>query len=536
MLLRPLSRCSRAAVLATLCAAAASAQTPLLDPHGDAAGDAFGAAVAVVPDLDGDGLPDLLVGAPGAPSTTGYARVLSGADGALVLRLLSSGTPDLFGSAVAAAADADSDGVPDLIVGAPGSDAAHGSEVRLFSGGSGAPITVLVSTTWDSLGHALAEAGDLDGDGLPDSVFGAPVLSGAGPGRLVAWSFAAGDQLFEAIGETAGDQFGFSVAGAGDVDLDGVPDLIVGAPAGDYARVLSGADGAPILTLPGEGGDFARAVSAAGDVNADGVPDLAIGVPLFHRVDLLSGTNGALLARYEKVSGEFGSSLALLGDTNDDGVPDLLVGAPADDVGADSAAGTAFVLSGATGQNLFKFTGASAGARLGTGAAAGDVDGDGAPDMLLGAPFDVSPGGQATGAAALYDGHLAGSMVGFGLGCPGSFLITPRLDFYGDPLPGGELTIAVTEALGGAPAALMFGIDQGEAPLANGCILWVEPLVVVVGFVLEGDFPGSGTKSLVGRLPPDVPVGSTFSMQVLISDKGTDGGIAGTSAYLVTVQ
>jgi len=253
-------------------------------------------------------------------------------------------------------------------------------------------------------------------------------------------------------------------------------------------------------------------------------------------VDVLSGTDGDLVRRFEKLGGDFGRSIAPLGDVNDDLVPDLLVGAPADDVLADVGAGTAFVISGKNGQNLFKFTGATAGARLGTAAAAGDLDGDGRPEMLLGAPGDLVPDGSATGTAGVYAGKLAGSIVNYGLGCPGSFLITPRLDLFGDPLPGGKLTLSITNALGGAAAGILIGTGTMDLPLANGCIVWGNPLVLTVGLVLDGSFPGEGNKTLVGRLPLDTPVGLLFSAQVLIVDEGTDGGIAGTSAYAVTVQ
>jgi len=526
----------RAALLAAVLAAAAPAQTPLFAPVGDHVGDAFGSAIAVVPDLDGDGLPDLLIGAPTAPGS-GYVRTYAGTDGTPLRRLLTHSDADLFGFAVAEAGDTDNDGVSDLLVGSPGSDAAFGSNVQVFDGASGGMLLTIpggLLETWDQLGHALAMPGDVDGDGFGDAVAGAPFLQGGQAGRVKGFELQAGSPILDAVGDVVGDQFGFSLAPVGDVDLDGVPDLLAGAPAGNYAHVLSGADGGLILHLPGAGGDFARAVAAAGDVNGDGTPDLAVGAPLFNRMDLLSGTDGALLARYEKFGGDFGSSLAFLGDTDEDGVPDMLVGAPADDVGGLAGAGTAFVISGIDGHNLFKFTGNSAGARLGSSAAAGDTDGDGAPEMLLGAP--LQPTGEGPGAAALYDGQLAGSIAAYGIGCPGSFLITPRLDLYGDPLPDGKLTIAITNALGGAPAGLMFGLGEGNAPLSNGCILWVDPLVTTIAIVLDGGFPGEGNKTLVGRLPRDMPVGSTFSVQALILDEGTDGGVAGTSAFLVTVQ
>ena len=523
-------------------AALAAAQTPQVLTQGYNGGDLFGSALAVGDDLDGDGVPDLLVGAPALPgsaSSPGYAVALSGDSGALIFPLLTTGEADLFGFAVAAAGDKDGDGLRDLLVGNPGAAGPqpNGSDARLFSSATGLLIAELPGATldsWDAFGHAVCDAGDLTGDGVSDFAVGGPSLSGEQPGFVRVFRSDT-DPLFEAWGDAAGEQFGFALAGAGDVNLDGVPDLLVGAPAGGYARLVSGADGATLRTLPGVGGGFARAVSAAGDMDGDGTPDLAVGAPLFHRVDILSGASGLLLRRFEKLVGEFGSAIAPLGDANADGVPDLLVGAPAETVGADAAAGAGFAISGATGQNLFKFAGATAGARLGAAVAAGDLDGDGRPEMLLGAPGELAFDATAHGAARLYAGELAGSIVAFGIGCPGSFLITPRLDVVGDPLPDGELTLTVTKGLGGVPALLAVGAGAGGAPLANGCILWAEPLVGAVALLLVGDFPGSGTATLVGRLPHDVSPGTTFSLQVLVADPGADGGVSGTSAFLVTV-
>jgi len=409
--------------------------------------------------------------------------------------------------------------------------------VRLFGSATGTVLGVFADITgdsWNAFGHGLADLGDVTGDGTSDVAIGAPSLSDEHPGFVrIAWGFLA--EHFDIAGDAAGDHFGFAVAGPGDVNLDGVPDVLIGAPGGNYARVASGADGATLFTLPGEGGDFGSAVSAVGDVDGNGVPDLAVATPLFDRVDLLSGVDGDLLRRYEKASGEFGRSIAPLGDVNDDLVPDLLVGAPADAVLDKEGAGTAFVISGATGQNLFKFTGHSAGAHLGTSAAAADLDGDGRPEMLLGAPGDLLADGTPAGTAGIYDGILAGTMVSLGIGCPDGFLITPKIDCFGDPLPGGELTLSITQGLGGASAALLLGVGTTPLPLSTGCIVWITPLQLSVGLVLDGDFPGSGNKTLVGRLPPDTPPGLQFGVQALILGFGEDEGIAGTSAIVVTV-
>jgi FG-GAP-like repeat/FG-GAP repeat len=520
----------------------ASAQTPQLAPHGHHADDQFGAALCVTDDLDGDGVPDLLIGAPALPgsfSAPGYARVVSGADGALIYRFETGAVPDLFGASVAASFDVDGDGLRDLLVGQPGTGPGIAKpEVRLFASATGfffGNFIVDTGDSWNAFGHSLADVGDVNGDGKSDVAIGVPSLSNDRAGFVrLAWGFLA--QHEDITGDEVGDHFGFAVAGVGDIDLDGVPDVLAGAPAADYARVFSGSDGSTLLTVPGAGGEFAAATSAAGDFDGDGVPDFALGVPLFDQVKVISGADGQLLRQFSKASPEFGRAIAPLGDVNGDLVPDLLIGAPGDLVLDMEGAGTAYVVSGNNGQLLFNFAGHSAGARLGASAAAADLDGDGRPEMLLGEPGNLSPNGTATGSAGVYAGELAGSIVHYGIGCQGSFLITPRLDVFGDPLPGGELTLAISEALGGAPAAVLLGTGTMDLPLANGCIVWGNPLVLSIAVVLDGDFPGNGSKVLVGHLPGDTPVGLFFSLQALILDDGTEGGVSGTSAYAVTVQ
>jgi hypothetical protein len=523
-------------------AALASAQTPELAQHGGYSGDQFGAALAVGDDADGDGVPELLVGAPalpGTPGAPGYAISLSGATGLKQARFAPAPLDgDRFGAAIVASTDLDGDGLRDVLVGNPGTGTTPtiGGTVSFYSSADGHLITILQLASgdpWDGLGLALADLGDVDGDGLTDWAAGRPSLSGQQPGS-VFFGRSAVPFAFKlaATGDESGDEFGFALAALGDVDLDGTPDALVGAPGGGYVRVISGTDGSTLLTVPGGASSFARVVASAGDNNGDGVPDLAVGSPEFSRVEIFSGASGALLRRFEKLGGAFGSAIAPLGDADDVGVPDLLVGAPADTVLQNAEAGAAYVVSGTSGKNLFKLTGGAAGAHLGAAVAAADLDGDDRPEMLVGAP-GTDP---ATGSVELFAGKLAGSIVDYGLGCPGSFIITPRLDVFGDPLPGGRLTLAVTKALGGAPAIIALGSSQAVLPLKNGCILWMDPLLVSVPFVLDGDAPGAGNKTFTGEVPLDAPLGLLITMQVLIADSGAAEGIAGTSAFAVTVQ
>ena len=133
----------------------------------------------------------------------------------------------------------------------------------------------------DMLGFPVAGAGDVNKDGYLDFVVGAPQLFSPGPGSARVLSGADGAILYTFYGDSVGDTFGGSVAGAGDVNKDGYADVIVGAPNNGtgFARVLSGADGTILYTFYGDsvGDTFGQSVVGAGDVNKDGYADIIVG-------------------------------------------------------------------------------------------------------------------------------------------------------------------------------------------------------------------------------------------------------------------
>ncbi len=311
----------------------------------------LGSSVARVGDVDGDGTADFLAGAPGChggPCGPGRARIFSGSDGSTLVTVQGTDPEELFGSAVSGAGDLDADGMPDFLVGAPGTGA---GSVRAYSGVDGTSLRLWEgSVPGEGFGAAVASTGDADGDGVREVLIGIP---GADPGGATdagvvrLFSGGTGALLRAVEGEQPGEQFGSSVAPAGRIDADLVEDWIAGAPASDVgalldagrARIISGASGAVLRVLEGEteAGLFGSAVAGLPDVNGDVRAEVAVGSPGAGEggeVSVYSGGNGILLLSLPGLAGDLvGRALATSGDVDGDGVADLLVGAP----GADPA-------------------------------------------------------------------------------------------------------------------------------------------------------------------------------------------------------
>lgn len=379
---------------------------------GPAPADRFAAAVAGVGDLNADGRADVLVGVPyaigpgpGGNPNTGRVQVLSGLDGALLLEHSGLSSNSRFGWSVDGAGDMNGDGVPDLIVGAPFGTPSAGSAFA-FSGSTGALLTTWTGTApGDQFGFAVCSPGDLDGDGLGDVAIGAPFAdpNGMNSGRVEVFSGADGALILTLEGSAPWDQFGYALDGAGDVNTDGVPDLLIGAPFEDTsgfnagsAFVYSGADGTLLLAFHGAlAGDWlGSSVAAAGDINADGIPDLALGLPGSDLGGLDSGgaqvrsgaDGGVLLLIAGGASGEYSFSVAGLGDADGDGFDDVLFGEPSSDRKAREA-GRVRVISGKTGCDLLVREGLERNDWWGASLAGiGDANGDGKPDFAVGAP------------------------------------------------------------------------------------------------------------------------------------------------------
>lgn len=383
----------------------AAAQGLVLELCGSEFAGGLGTSVAIVPDRNGDGHDELLVGSPGTQLGRGSVRLHSGADGALLWEVVGDPIGIGFGAAVDVVGDLDGDGAHEVIVGAFLGSVPHRFQAgwaRVLSGADGSTrLQIDGDFAGDHLGWSVAGVGDLDGDGLGDFALGAVDGSeGAlGSGRIQVHSGADGSELWRA-GHTASFQFmGFSLAAAGDVNGDGIGDVLAGGPgllgSGNPGRAAlhSGLDGALLLEIAGTSGNdlLGTSVAGVGDVDGDGTPDLLLGAPQASTHPgyalLVSGSDGSTI---RTLSGgaddrDFGARVEGLGDIDRDGLGDYAVASPTSREGGFDA-GLVRVHLGFDGSELWRAVGGP-GERLGVAlAGGGDLGDDGEPDLALGRP------------------------------------------------------------------------------------------------------------------------------------------------------
>jgi hypothetical protein len=455
---------------------------------GAAEGDLAGGSVAGAGDVNGDGRPDMVVGASFANNTrrgSGSAYVVFGQRASTVVDLAKLGgrgfridgadENDFAGEAVAGPGDVNGDGRADVLVGATQADnndrQASGSAYVVFGkastgtvdlaalGGRGFRIDGAADS--DFAGDSVAGAGDVNGDGRADVLVGAQgadhnsrldsgsiyVVFGQ-EGSAVVDLASLGGRGFRIDGAAADDGADSSVAGAGDVNADGRPDVLVGATQTDnHARedsgsayVVFGQRAPAVVDLAALGArgfriDGARAhdwaggsVAGAGDVNGDKRADVLVGAHfadnnardlsgsayvVFGKASTGTVDLAALGRRGFRIDGaahDEAGSVAGAGDVNGDGPADVLVGALWADNNARADSGSAYVVFGkastgtvdlaALGPRGFRIDGARSGDQAGGSVAgAGDVNRDGGADLLVGADHSDNNAREFSGSA-----------------------------------------------------------------------------------------------------------------------------------------
>ncbi|MCP3915414.1 MAG: hypothetical protein GY711_07655 [bacterium] len=418
---------SRCLILVLLSTSPAAGQELVFGVDGDSPRELFGTSVAAA-DVTGDGVTDIIAGAPNDDangSRSGTVRVLSGVDGSVVYTHVGPEVDDFFGASVGGAGDVNMDGVEDYIVGAPrvGSPAVGNGNAYVYSGADGTLIWQLSTGNpgVDLFGRTVAGLGDVDGDGHSDVAVGAIVggpTPNSFPGQVRVFSGASGQLLYFLQGVSDGVQFGAGLCATGDVNGDDRADFAVASPfelvpgvGFGRVRLYSGATADVLRTYEGSSSahDFGRALASSGDFDGDGNSDLLIGSPSrFSDIGfaaVYSSATGALLLQVESglMDDAFGVALDGAGDVDGDGVLDLLVGAPGDWT-AGVRAGAAHVFSGTSGLALFKVEGEEQD-DLGTAVSRlGDLDGDGDDEVVIASPhLNVNiPGPGGPGKVEVY--------------------------------------------------------------------------------------------------------------------------------------
>ncbi len=521
-----------------------STLTVLGTSNGGSQEDRLGFSVSSAGDLNGDGYSDVVIGVIGYNGIVGAAYVYYGSNTGLIVSgpgvptiltiTHTSGPSENFGWSVAGAGDVNGDGYDDLVIGARYQN--DNGYAYVFLGGAAGinttPSTTLIGTNpFDWFGTSVASAGDVNGDGYYDIIIGA---SNAGVAYIYMGSASgivttSADTLF---GPTVFDGFGISVASAGDINGDGYSDVIVGSSNGHAYVFLGSSTGiannaSANFVLSGVGGDFGLSVSSAGDVNGDGYSDVIVGAPNVNNYIVSAGaaslflggpggflsTTAATVLSGTNPTDRFGASVSSAGDVNGDGYSDVIVRATQASSNAGPTTGAAYLyLGGSSGLSSIPATsfldeGSTDANVEGTNlrrsvASAGDVNGDGYSDVLVGVYEDNTNGFKA-GAAHVYYGNNA-------LGNNASNLLRLYETDLTHPIaadnlqvPNFGLGLTAKSPFGSVKGRLVWEVEPNGAPFQSGSSSTITNSVAVSGrqasYTSISPLVGTEFKSLIAK-------------------------------------
>ncbi|MCB9831783.1 MAG: FG-GAP repeat protein [Planctomycetes bacterium] len=500
-----------------------------------------GQSIASLADLDGDGLREILIGAPdtttaAGPSLAGRVTVLSGRDGTVLHEIDGSLPLQSLGRGVAGVDDLDGDGYADFVVGGASHDGLGSGltgHVVVYSGLTGVKLYGINGVDLLSeFGSRIVSLGDVDGDARGDFAVAAHLEDGAvgHEGAVYVFSGATGTLLHVTHGGQPDALLGWALARVGDVDGDGLDDLAIGAPGEDAGglvragavRIVSGATGALLWLVRGAHAvdNLGESVAGIGDFDADGTPDVMVGVPLFDgpgvdrgRIQIHSGANGAPLHAVVGAldHGRLGKTSVRLGDRDGDGVADLLtcsIEVPLIPGYSGPARHFVHVFSGGDGSPIeFLDTGLGESHLIANAITdLGDLNGDGRCEFALG-----NPTVESSTTAGFAGGGLTRVFEAAGP-------INRRVHRQGAPQPidlawiptGGDPfaivgSIFATKATPGASGVVVASLDQAELLLYDYLPLLVSLDPYFVGYVGFFGFDANGAFS-AGGLTRSYPV------------------------------
>ena len=471
-------------------------------------GDTLGRRVVGVGDLDGDDFEDLMIAAtgarPGGIVNAGSVFVQSGRTGALLFQVDGTEPYGLFGLASSAAGDVNADGVPDVILGAPSSSPAaffEAGSAFVHSGADGSLILRIDGwQTNQRLGESVGAAGDVDADGHDDLLVASPSVDVGvmwQAGRAYVFSGATGALLREHHGWHTLQNYGLTLSPWDDIDGDGHDDYVMASPNtqsswcwfGGTAFVYSGRTGELLRRYDGYCEEYlAMSVAVLDDMDGDGLRELALGAPRagpmgqpdVGRIEIYSGGSGKLLLSFEgdQPGTPIGDTLDDAGDVDGDGVTDLVTGFGPGSAGGILQSGTVFVYSGRDGSRLLMLHGKERFHQFGHSVAGLDVpDALGFDRFVVGAFSSDFGGVKNVGEVGIYGWDPFLAIDSEELSATSGQAVSARLDF-----PASEAGVAyvLAASVTGAGPTLVGTVEVPLTPdplfnrLLNG---WAPPNV-----------------------------------------------------------